>query len=214
MKQTLFLLSFLFSTVIANGQLVNSIGVKGGISIANQEWDYKSIDSRIEKNNRTGIYSALSLEFFKSKNLSLITDIGFIEKGHKEDIEMTSADSPESGPIKTFDTKFSYFEFVPMLKIRKEIGKLIPYALLGARLDYQLSHKSEIDYSALEKDFNKKIYGLTTGAGIEYKIKKIGINSEFQYQHDFNKVLENERLEVKNRSLIVSLGIKYDFNSK
>jgi hypothetical protein len=108
MKRTLILLFTLATTSLANGQVLKSIGIKAGVSVANQTWRYKTNDLTLNKDNRTGFYSAVTLEFLKSKYLSLTTDFGYCAKGNTEKIPNTTVDIPEGdGTYKTYDTKFN-----------------------------------------------------------------------------------------------------------
>jgi opacity protein-like surface antigen len=217
MKRILILLLALTSSLIANGQVLKSIGIKGGMSIASQNWDYSPESITMNTDSRNGFYCAASLEFLKSKYFSLTTDLGYCVKGSSEEIEFTSNDLPEGdGNHKTYDTKFNYVTLSPMLKARYETENLIPYALVGLRMDYQLSYKSDFDYQLFENDFNKTIWGANFGAGLEYNIKQFGIFVEGQYQYDFTKVLDitsgNAGLEVKNEAIVVCIGLKYNLS--
>jgi len=162
MKKTVLLtfLIVLFVFQETNAQILRDVGIKTGISISKQNWTYKSGEMTLEKDYRTGLNFALNLEWFNNDYITLITDIGYIQKGFKEEIMMTSIDNPESGPLKTFKTRFDYLYFSPQLKIRKEFNKIIPYVFFGPRIDYQLSYKSDFDLSAIEKDFEEIIFGL------------------------------------------------------
>src|SRR4030095_11003654 len=176
MKQILVLL-FLCSTILqSSAQVLKNIGIKGGVSVANQNWYFKTTDFTLNTNNRNGLYGAVALEFLKSKYLSLSTDFGYCAKGSTTEVPHTTIDMPEGdGKFNTYDSKFDYLTLSPMLKIRYETKHLVPYALLGLRMDYQLSYKSDFDYQEIENDFNKTIWGANFGAGIEYKIKQMGV---------------------------------------
>lgn len=209
------------TTTFVNGQVLKSIGIEGGASIANQTWLLKADAKTLKTDNRVSFYGAATLEFLKLKYLSLTTDFGYCAKGHTEKIPNTTVDMPEGdGTYKTYDTKFNYFTFSPMLKARYEITHFIPYALLGLRLNYQLSYKSDFNYEQIERDFNKTVWGANFGAGVEYKIKQLGIFLEGQYQYDFTKVMDtpssasNSGIEVKNNAFVICIGLKYCLTKK
>lgn len=207
MKLPLLFFALLTATA-GNGQALKSIGFKSGVSVANQTWYYKRADETWKRDNRAGFYAAASVEFLDLKYLSLITDIGYSAKGYTEKVPGSTGD-------KTYDTKFNYFTLSPMLKVRYESTHFIPYALLGLRMDYQLSYNSDFNLKPIEKDFHKAVYGANFGAGVEYKIKQWGIFLEGQYQYDFSKVIDipvsenNIGIGVKNDALIISAGLKY-----
>ncbi len=216
MKQIFLLLFTLTTTSLVNAQVLKSIGFKGGVSVANQSWHYKAINTPSNKDNLIGLYGAATFEFLKSKYFSLTTDLGYCAKGSSEKIPTTTNDMPEGdGTYKNYNTNFDYFFFSPILKIRYEINRFAPYALLGLRMDYQLSYKSDIKYEKIEDDFHKMIWGSNFGAGMEYRIKKCGVYCEGQYQYDFSKVLDtpssatNTGIEIQNNALVVCLGLRY-----
>ena len=216
MKRTLStFLSFLTITLVS-GQVVQSFGIKNGLSITNQTWFFKSINLTLEKDYRQGFYSVATLDFLQSKYFNITTDIGYYQNGSKEKIANTTVNMPEGdGTYKIYNTKFNYFIFSPQLKLKYQTTHWTPYALLGFRLDYQLSYYSDFNLQAIDSNFHKIIMGLTSGAGLEYKIKNIGMNLEFQYYHDFTKLIDtpsspnNTGLLITNKIFIVSIGLKY-----
>ncbi len=222
MKKTLFLtfLIILFIIQKTNAQVIRSVGIKSGISLSKQTWTYKIIDKKLKKDNRIGLNLALNFEWFNNDYFTLITDIGYIQKGCKEEIMMTTVDNPESGPLKTFDTRFDYLYFSPQLKFRKEFARIVPYVFVGPRIDYQLSYKSDFDYSVIENNFEKIILGLNYGLGVEYLIKGIGLNVEFHHFYDFTDIMNTDQTQtntggkIKNNALTINLGIKYYLKQK
>ncbi len=201
-------------------QILRNVGIKTGISISKQNWTDKSSEVTLDKDYRTGLNFALNLEWFNNEYITLITDIGYVQKGFKEDIMMTSIDNPESGPLKTFKTRFDYLYFSPQLKIRKEFNNIIPYIFFGPGIDYQLSYKSDFDMSAIEKDFEEIIFGLNYGLGITYRINKIGISLEFANLYDLTDIINTQPtqnssgLKIKNNAFIIDLGINYYLKQK
>jgi len=119
------------------------------------------------------------------------------------------------GTYKIYDTKFNYLTFCPLFKVKYQTIHWTPYALLGIRMDYQLSYQSDFYLQAIDSNFKKTIFGLTSGAGIEYKIKNVGINMEFQYHYDLTKLMDtpssttNTGGTINNNAYIISIGIKY-----
>ena len=105
------ILPFIFQKT--NAQILRSVGTKTGISISKQTWTFNSPDKTLKKDNRIGLNFALNLEWFNNDYVTLITDIGYIQKGFKEGIMMTTVDNPEGGALKTLDTRFDYLYFSP-----------------------------------------------------------------------------------------------------
>lgn len=209
--KNVFILFFFLFTEIANGQLINSVGIKSGLSIANQTWVYQSINLTENYDYQVGFYGGSTVEFFKAKYFSYVVDMGFCQKGNKQEKEITTLNQPEgTGFYETYHTRFNYLTISPVFKARLEISHWLPFIFLGPRLDYQVSYISDFNLKTFGEDFDKTIWGLSTGGGIEYKRNKIGIITEFQYQYDFEKVL-NTPVSIKNNAFIISMGIKYYF---
>lgn len=216
MKKYLLLIFALASSSVLNAQLLQSVGVKSGLALANQSWLLKSGDKLFDTYWRNGFYGALSLEFSKSKHWSLVTDLGYYSKGHVQEVLNSSVILPEGdGTFATFDTRFSYLVLNPMLKWRHETKHFTPYALLGMRIDRQLAYASDINWVPLEKDMRKTLWGATAGAGVELKRNQMGLLLEAQYQHDFTKLINlpvsatSGGMEIKNRAFVVCAGLKY-----
>lgn len=216
MKRTLILAFVFATTLLAKGQFIKSIGIKGGATAANQSWYYISVDNKLIKGNRTGFYAAASVEFLSSKYFSITTDLGYYTKGFRDSFANTTADQPEGdGTYTLTDSRFNYLSISPMFKARYEIKHFVPYVLLGVRLDNQLSYKSDINFDVIKSEIHKVLFGATLGAGLEYKLKHFGICLESQYHYDFTRFINIEPsststgLAVKNSALIMGLGLKY-----
>ena len=216
MKRTLALFfSFLINGFV-NAQVLKSVGINGGVTIANQSWHYKSKDFSLNTVNKAGFYGGTTFEFFQSKYFNLLVGLGYCQKGNSWKILSKTSNLPEGdGTYTTIKTTFNYLTLSPMLKAGFETTHIIPYALVGLRMDYQLSVQPEVNYEAIKKDVKKTIWGVNFGAGIEYKLKVVGIFFEGQYHYDFSKVLDtpvtsnNVGLEIKNKAFIITAGIKY-----
>ncbi len=66
MKKQAITIILALTMIYSSGQVVESIGFKGGISFANQTWNYKSPDYTIKMDYKTGFYSVLTADFFKT----------------------------------------------------------------------------------------------------------------------------------------------------
>lgn len=216
MKRILITIFSLLTVTLVSGQVIQSFGIKSGLSIANQTWYYKSLNLTLKKHYRQGFYSVVTLDFLQSKYFNITTDIGYCQKGNREKIANTTVNMPEGdGTYKNYDTKFNYFTFSPLLKVKYQTTHWTPYALMGFRLDYQLSYQSDFYLQAIDSNFHKTIFGLSSGAGLEYKIKNVGINTEFQYHYDLTKLMDtpssatNAGLAINNKTFIINIGLKY-----
>lgn len=214
-KVMLTLLSVLFISPIIHGQVLKGYGIKTGLSFSTQNWFYENPDFEIKNDYKTGLNISMNLEWFSNDHFSLLTDVGYIQKGYKNEIMMTTPDNPENGPLETVYSRFDYLYFSPQLKIRKEFNALIPYAFVGPRIDYQLPYKSDIDLSAIDKDFKEILFGLDYGVGIQYVNRKVGISLEFANFYDFANMMNTQPsqnkagLRIKNNAYAFVFGFHY-----
>ena len=101
--------SILLINTSVTGQSLQSIGIKTGVAVSNQTWEYIAIEEEINKNYLCGFYTAVSAEFFNFKYACLLLDAGYCRKGSTEKIEITTNDIPEgTGEFTNYDTKINF----------------------------------------------------------------------------------------------------------
>jgi len=212
-----FLVVFLFP-IILNAQINTRLGAKPGLSLANQDWKFKATGNSRETNIRPGIYFGLFSEFGLSNKLSIVADLGYVQKGSVEKVEITTIDQPEgTGEFVKFDSRFDFVSFSPALQFSSQMKKIRPFAFVGPRLDYYLGYKSDHNLDALKDDFSNTIFGISAGIGAGYKHGKIEVSLNLQYQYDFNHLLDyislgGQGLTIDNNTFIISLGCAYVLN--
>ena len=202
----------------STGQIVESIGFKGGISFANQTWEFNSPDFTTRKDYKIGTYSVLTANFFKTEHLCLTTDVGLIQKGFQEDVPITNEESPELiSSYKTYKSTINYLTFSPKLSANYDFDKVITYVFIGPRIDIQTNYKTDYPTNNFN-EFNKIVWGVTYGGGVEYRIKSIGILLEFAGYPNFTTIMNAEPtettagLKITEQSYTISTGIKYYFS--
>lgn len=201
-----------------SAQLINNIGIKGGLSLANQTWKYKSTDMELKLGRTIGINAVITAEFFKGNSFSLTTDAGFIEKGHREKIYMTeeAGQQPGDAGTSTLEMKSGYLTFSPALKYTFPINNISPYIFTGPRIDHRISYKSDYD-PALKAILEKTIFGATAGIGAEFKKDKLTWMLEGQYQHDFTLLADiepsfsNTGMKITGNTFVINAGVKFSF---
>jgi hypothetical protein len=105
----------LFFTSI-HSQVIESVGIKAGISLANQTWEYKSISKETAYDCKAGFCGNLSAELLKSRYISFTTDLGYFQKGMHYTVLNTSPEFPEgNGTYTTYKTSYHYLCLSPML---------------------------------------------------------------------------------------------------
>lgn len=214
MKTNLLTFLFLLSVLYSNAQIIESIGIKGGVSISNQTFENTSIRYTEKFDYKAGAFCVLTADLFKGKFLSLSTDLGFVQKGMQFELEETTNNFPEgTGKFSTIKTTFNNVTFSPMVKGFKTFNNFTAYALLGPRLDYRLNYESF--FSQAYNGSNKFILRLNYGIGAEYKIKNFGILIEGMGQADLTPTLSvrnkvsNTGSKITGNSYIVTSGLRY-----
>ena len=204
-----FLLS---ATLTVEGQFIGSVGLKAGISLANQSHQITPIDYTLETDPVTGPAAGIFMEAFRAKHFSFQTDLAFVAKGSKTTIQSVTVNHLDNdnivvneGDIKV--SNFYYISVSPMARYRIDLESITPYVMLGPRVDFLLKYKTDSDYPLEEQ--NKVIPGLTGGVGAEFNLNALGIFIEFQYQSDAMPVTGKDPLLINNNIFLFTLGIRY-----
>jgi hypothetical protein len=207
-----FLFCMLSSTQMVDAQFIDGVGLKAGVSLANQRHKITPINYTLETDPVMGPGLAIFMETFRGKRFSFQSDLAFITKGSKTTTESVTVNHLENdrivankGDLKT--SKFYYLCLSPMARYRIELEHLTPYALLGLRVDFLLAYRTDSEYPLEEQ--HTVIPGLTGGVGLEYKLNGLGIFLEFQYQSDVMPVTGKDPLLISNNILLFTLGIRY-----
>ena len=138
-------------------------------------------------------------------------DLAYAAKGSKTSTESITVNHLENNRItvnkgEESTSKFSYISFSPMARYRFDMENLVPYLLLGPRLDILLKYETDSDYP-LESQ-NSFILGLTLGTGFEFTLSKLSLFAELQFQPDLSPVTNAEPLLINNNMLSVTLGLR------
>jgi hypothetical protein len=213
-EKILIIILLSFVSKFGAAQIFDKYGFNIGTSYSNQLWDYKliSVDNP-NKEYKVGLSVFLSAERKINKQLSIRPEIGYIQKGFKNDVKYTLSDGTSAGTTNG-NVIFHDFGFNIGLKITPFNLKFSPYVLLGLRSDYTFSYKDIIfveNGSGLEfniyKDqidkFNKFNIGGVIGIGIE-------LNSltyfEFAYNPSLTNSYNDAGLQIRDNSMELKLG--------
>lgn len=214
-KIKLVLFLALIST-LAQGQLFHNVGIKSGVSIANQERTNKSNNFRYKPDYHTGLYVGLYTEVFRKKVFSLALDLGYMQKGYQDDFAITDEFNPEgTGETKTVVSRFDFLSLSPTAKFRLQKKHFATYLFAGPRFDYYLGYYTNDQYDSEPSDINAMTFGVSYGIGLEYLCDRLVFSVESQHQPDLTKLIDspasinNSGLNVINRAFAVTLGIKY-----
>jgi opacity protein-like surface antigen len=190
-----------------------SLGVKGGLSLSNQLYRFTPIDYTLETSPILGPSLYFFAEAFRGEHFSMQTDIGFACRGSSTTIESVTVNHLEQDRVtvnqgESAASRFRYLSLAPMLRARTGNGRVMPYALVGPRIELLLYYTSESEHPLEEQ--NKLNLGLSFGAGAEFQLDRVALDVELQYQPDLSYVTDVLPLEVRNGSLFLGVGVRWN----
>jgi hypothetical protein len=209
MKKGIFLLFFLLCILFLNGQLINSYGLKTGLCMANQDFDFSN-EINWDLQTRYGMRIGLFLELFENASFNLLLETSYAQKGMNVEFDMYSDFEPTNNTI-TFNNRVDYLEFSIFGKYAVNLSKLKPYFLVGPRIDFLLGYKSEKGaFDEVYKKFESVDFGFSIALGLEIQlIKKYTFLFEGRYSPTMTNSYKTDILEIKNQSIDLLTGFKF-----
>jgi hypothetical protein len=198
MKKTLFTVCLFFSVYFCSAQLINGFGLTGGISYGNEKFAFGKPLSTIEnKKYVLGFNGSAFVEFFNWDYVRWITEFQYNEKGSK--------DQQSTG---TYTNKLRYGCFNNYLKLRVELYRIIPYILVGPRVEYAITQSTTSP--AITDEFVPLHVSPAVGAGIEFvSYGNLKFLIEAFYNPDFYSAYVTDALDVYNKNFEFRIGLKY-----
>ena len=193
------------------GQFLQGMGLKAGFSLADQRYRFTPIDYNLETDPVAGPTAALFIETLRHEHLSLQMDLSFAVKGCKSTTQSVTVNHLDNDRIEVnkgdfWTSKYYCLSVSPMARYRMNREGMDPYVLLGPRLDYLLTYRTDSDYPLEEQ--NSIVLGLTGGMGLEIDLQKLGFFLEVQYQPDLSHVSSSEPLCITNNLFSIALGVR------
>ena len=211
-SSTIIALLFWAGSMAIFGQGFASLGLKAGASLANQNWRISPIDFALETDPVVGPALSIFLEAFRGDHFSFQADISYTVKGSKSATQSVTVNHLDQdriivnqGAVTT--STFSYLSLEPMARYRVGQGSLVPYFLLGPRLDILLKYQSGSEYPLVDQ--NSIILGLTCGAGLEFKLQRLDLFTELKVLPDISPVTNGEPLLINNHMLSLTVGVRW-----
>ncbi|QQS50970.1 MAG: PorT family protein [Bacteroidota bacterium] len=199
---------------LSYSQIIDRYGINVGTSYSTQIWDYKLVNVDSDNEYKFGLQAFLQAEKDFGKLLALRTEFGYIQKGFKNNLTLTSAEGTFIG---TNNDNVILHDLALNLGLKIKLLKtdFSPYFLAGLRGDYMISYKDvEIEepgsglkfnmYESTIEDFNKFNIGGLIGLGID--IKDL-IYFELEYNPNFTKNLDNAGLSIKDICWGAKIGL-------
>lgn len=214
-KNILIIVILSFVSQYVNAQFIDKFGFNIGATYSNQLWDYKSFTTINPKQDyKTGLSFFISAEKEIIRILSVRSELGYIQKGFKNNIESIGGNRFPQG-VGGKNVNFHDVALNLEFKIKPFHFKWSPYALIGLRGDYMISHNDialygppYADNSALFKTeldaFNKANLGGLAGIGLEFNERYY---LEFEYNPAITSSYNIPGLEIKDNCWDFKLGL-------
>ena len=201
MKKIFFLFFLLTIAPQCKAQFLNSIGITAGVSAGNQKFHFKDPIVISRKKYVFGFNASFFAEFFSYDHIRWVSEIQYNQKG--------SVDKQPDG--NNYPNHLQYLCWNNYLKWRYEMYRIIPYILLGPRLEYNLTQ------STTSPDITSKFLKLhvspAVGAGLEFVSYT---NFKFLVEGFYNPDLImpayiKPEMHAFNKNFELRLGLKYEF---
>ena len=193
----------------SKAQFLNSIGITGGVSYSNQKFFFRDPSEVLKKKYKWGFNGSVFAEFFSHDYVRWVSEIQYNQKGSNDKRSETNPDTTY-----TLRNRLQYLTWNNYLKIRYELFSIIPYVLIGPRLEYKLTQRMQSP--EVTSDFLKLHVSPAVGAGIEfvsYGQIKFFVESFFNPDIIQDAYIAPE-LHIRNKNIELRVGLKYEFLSK
>lgn len=184
-------------------------GLKAGLSISSQEYDYENDVLTFERDPRTGLAISIYADFPITPTISFQPELGFVQRGSKVDVVQTTEADPDRAFHRELDDRIDYLSVPVYIKAVLPSPKYQPYVLAGPRLDWKINDDSESS-TVLSNTYETFVYGGSVGVGLEYGNGAVGtVILEFAYQFDLSDAAEMDGLTIRNESFLFLLGYTF-----
>ncbi len=193
------MLCFVFQ---AKAQKLNSIAITAGATAANQKFFLIDPPDISRKKYVFGFNASIFGEFFTRDYVRWVTEIQYNQKG-----------SVDQQPEGNYPNQIQYLSWNNYLKLRYEMFSIIPYVLLGPRLEYNLVQG--VSSPAVVGNFLPLHISAAVGGGVEFvNYFNIKFFVEGFYNPDVMPAYVSPELHVFNKDFELRVGLKYEFTSR
>jgi hypothetical protein len=204
-KKLLLATTFVALSTAVSAQL--SLGLRGGINVANQT--YKSESLSISPNTITGLTFAGIIELELAENFAIQPELVFVQKGFMFDL------TDLFGNEEVSKTRLNHIEIPILAKYKFGGEKVGAYLATGPSFGYAISASTEYngEKEKFEGDdwdnYNRFEVGFNLGGGIGIKIGSGQIFIDARYMLGLNNLIDdmdNEDVKARNKGISISLG--------
>lgn len=201
LKTILTALMFVITTAAVYSQPNLSLGIEGGLNLANV-----SITPSQTSNSRTGLIIGGVLDIGISNNIGVTGGLRYIMKG----FQTTSQGV-------TFTDKLNYLEVPVLLKVKFPLTEVKPYVVGGPVLGIRVSASEEQSNGQQTADvdasnaYESIDFGLLFGGGLDFKIAaKTDLFIQAGYSFGLSNIYkQTTTVTVKNYGIQLTGGVKF-----
>ena len=202
MKRVFLFVFLFFVTLESNAQFCNSIGVTIGATAANEKFKFHEPPAISRKNYVFGFNASVFLECLSYDHARWVTEIQYNQKG-----------SIDKQPEGSYANRLQYLSWNNYLKWRYELYSIIPYVMVGPRLEYTLSQGTSSP--AITSSFLPLHVSAAAGVGLEFvSYTNFKLFVEGFYVPDIMPAYVDPTLHVNNKDFELRVGLKYEFAGK
>lgn len=200
----LFFLIYAFQAVSASSpRVLNAIGITGGVTFSKQKWNFSDPDYTQRNKFIMGFNGSVMAELFSRDYTSVISELQYNQKGTTEKDSLGSK----------LKNKVNYLCWNNFYRIRYDMDAIIPYILIGPRLEYALSQSTASP--AITGSFSKIHVTASVGAGIEFvSYGDIKFFTEAHFNPDVMRSYKQGNLSIRTTAYEIRIGLKYVFGDK
>lgn len=186
----------------SKAQFFNSIAITAGVSAGNQKFFFQDPNAIFRKKYILGFNASFFGEFFSHDYARWVSEFQYNQKG-----------SIDKQPEDRYRNRLHYLSWNNYLKLRYEMYSVIPYILVGPRLDYNLIQSTSSP--VITGGFKKLHVSGAVGAGVEFiSYSNYKFFVEGFYNPDIMKAYVRPGLYIKNKNLELRVGLKYEFGER
>lgn len=217
LKKIFLYTCFIFISFYSNAKIIDDYGMRLGIGLSNQLWsiNHNNNSSSYWKEDKVGFAMFFVGEKKLNKYIGIRPEIGYIQKGFKDNAQIKFADKLSSSSINALNNNLILHNLAVNVGV-----KILPfyneykfYFITGLRGEYLLGY-SDIYFDFGDKkygfykmfldDYNKYVLSGVLGVGFDYK----GIwYVDIDYNPAITKNLNYPAMDITNRYFGLTIGM-------
>jgi hypothetical protein len=182
-------------------------GIKGGLVLADQDFNYENTALKLENERRTGIDVGVFVELFSVPFIGVQIEGHYMQKGTQISSSVIDGSIIEGSQTITQKGTLNYLSIPALAKV--SLGLF--YIVGGPRADILLSQSSDDDaFKDAYDDLKKVTAGVDIGVGVQLGIiPAVTPLAEIRYSPDLTDAFNDEGLKIRNRSLQLLIGVQF-----